>query len=673
MTQTPSVSQGGAQREPRQGQQLLALQAQILASPLLFARNPTQAWQFLTEQISHALYADRVSVWLFSAEDVLQCIDLFEYKDKSHHQGASLQRSKYPEYFQALTQEALIAASDAATHAATAEFNDGYLQSAGICSMLDAVIQSEQGLSGVICIEQVSCKRQWTVDEQHFVAAMASVASTVHTFSQHLSLQRDYQLLLEKQEMASRNGRIGFWEANTVNDDLWWSPMVYDIYGVSPQNVSPSRTLFYQCLHPEDKPMVRHSEALAEAGGEQNILHRILLPDGNIRWLHQVAKWTAPVSDSSARLIGTVQDVTAQQQTRIELQQFFTLSRDVLCIANDQNYFERVNAAFCRILGYSEAELMGRPFTDFIHPDDLIPTGDIVVDIHQGHAASGFINRYRHKDGHYVTLQWSSIRDPATCKIYASAQDISERQQLEQLKRDFVSTVSHELRTPLTSISGAVALVLSGCLGDLPEQGRQMLQLANNNCQRLSHLINDLLDIEKLSAGMMQFDMQPCDVLALVQQSVLENNQYGHQHGVTLQYETRLAEAEVLICVDKLRFAQLMANLISNAVKFSPQGAVVHISVLRRQHQIRIQVQDQGPGIPEEFKAVIFQRFSQANHGGAAQKGGSGLGLALSRQLAESMQGSIGFDSTAGQGACFYLLFAGLPSAQAPQGKNPSG
>ena len=133
---------------PRRGRQLLALQTKILASPLLFASNTDQAWQFLTEQISHALYADRVSVWLFSGTDTLQCSDLFEYQQKKHSAGLSLLRSSYPKYFQALNQDILLAASDAAQHPATAEFNDGYLQSAGICSMLDAVIQSERGFSG---------------------------------------------------------------------------------------------------------------------------------------------------------------------------------------------------------------------------------------------------------------------------------------------------------------------------------------------------------------------------------------------------------------------------------------------------------------------------------------------------------------------------------------------
>lgn len=662
MTQPSSVPPGNTTAAPRQGRQLLALQTKILASPLLFANDTQQAWCFLTEQISHALYADRVSVWLFSAADVLQCIDLFEYKSKSHLNGVCLQRSHYPRYFQALYQDVLIAASDAATHPATAEFNDGYLQSAGICSMLDAVIQSEQGLCGVICIEQVSTARHWSIDEQHFVTAMASVASTVHTFSQHLALQRDYQKLLERQEMASRHARIGFWEAHLGSDELWWSPLVYDIFGVSPANFSPSRTSFYQQVHPEDRALVRQSEALAEAGGEHNMMHRILLPDGSIRWLHEVAKWTAPATDSKARLIGSVQDVTTQQQLRCELQQFFTLSRDVLCIANDQNYFERVNAAFCRITGYSEAELLSRPFVDFIHPADLSPTEEVVTEIQHGYAASGFVNRYRHKDGHYLTLQWSSIRDPATAKVYASAQDITERQQLEQLKREFVSTVSHELRTPLTSICGALGLVSSGCLGELPEPVLQMLQLANNNCQRLASLINDLLDIEKLSAGMMQFVIQPEPLLALVEQSVADNRHYGQQRAVTLQFSAAAGAELWRFEIDKLRFAQIMANLISNAVKFSPTQSSVQITLQRQQQQVKILVQDQGPGIPDEFKSLIFQRFSQADSSDARQKGGTGLGLALSKQLTESMGGCIGFDSVAGQGASFYLLFDLLES-----------
>lgn len=661
MTPSAAAPSDNSATSPRQGQQLLALQTQILASPLLFANDTQQAWRFLTEKISHALYADRVSVWLFSEADVLQCIDLFEYKHKSHASGFSLLRSNYPKYFQALTQDVLIAASDAAIHPATAEFNDGYLQSADICSMLDAVIQSEQGLCGVICIEQVCTARHWSIDEQHFVTAMASVASTVHTFSLHLALQRDYQKLLERQEMASRHARIGFWEAHLGSDDLWWSPMVYDIFDVSPASFSPSRTSFYQQVHPEDRALVRQSEALAEAGGEHNIMHRILLPDGSIRWLHEVAKWTASATDPKARLIGSVQDVTAQQQLRCELQQFFTLSRDVLCIANDLNYFERVNAAFCRITGYSEAELLSRPFTDFIHPADLSPTEEVVTEIQHGNAASGFVNRYRHKDGHYLTLQWSSIRDPATAKVYASAQDITERQQLEQLKREFVSTVSHELRTPLTSICGALGLVSSGCLGELPEPVQQMLQLANNNCQRLASLINDLLDIEKLSAGMMQFVMQPEPLLALVEQSVADNHHYGHQRAVTLQLSAEAGAELWQIQIDKLRFAQIMANLISNAVKFSPPQSTVHILLQRQQQWLKIMVQDQGSGIPDEFKPLIFQRFSQADSSDARQKGGTGLGLALSKQLTESMQGCIGFDSVPGQGACFYVQFPLLP------------
>ncbi|WP_215396513.1 sensor histidine kinase [Rheinheimera oceanensis] len=651
----------------RQGQQLLALQARILASPLLFSSDTNLAWQFLTKQISKALYADRVSIWLFSQSDVLQCIDLYQYKLNSHSSDVCLQRSNYPKYFSALQQHALIAASDAASHPAMAEFNDGYLQTAGIRSMLDAVIQSEQGLSGVICVEQVSSRRCWSVDEQHFIAAMASMASTVHTFSLHLQLQREYQLVLERQDMASRNARIGFWEASVSNGELWWSPMVYDIFGVDPQQFSPSVELFYQLVHPDDRAMVQQSELQAQLLGEQNVVHRIVLPDGSMRWVHEVAKWTSPQGSEPARLIGSVQDITQQQQTRCELQQFFSLSRDILCIANKQNYFERVNAAFSRITGYSETELLSRPYTDFIHPDDLISTDAEVNEQQQGRVTSGFCNRYRHKNGHYITLQWSSVLDPASDKLYASAQDITERLQLERIKNEFVSTVSHELRTPLTSINGALALVMSGCVGELPDQVAQLLQLANNNCQRLTSLINDLLDIEKLSAGMMQIVLQPQPVVALVRQSVVDNSPYGRDRNIQLQLQTGCDE-QLLINVDSLRFSQVMANLLSNAIKFSPDAATVLVQIEQQHQHVRISVTDIGPGIADAFKAAIFQRFSQADSSDTRQKGGTGLGLALSKQLTESMHGSIGFSSSTGAGACFYVdfpLWSGKAAADA--------
>jgi len=657
MDSTSTARQTSAATAARQGQQLLALQAKILASPLLFSSDTRQAWQFLTKQISKALYADRVSIWLFSQSDVLQCIDLYQYHLNSHSSGVSLQRNNYPKYFSALQQHALIAAPDAANHPATAEFNDGYLQGAGIRSMLDAVIQSECGLGGVICVEQVSTERCWSVDEQHFIAAMASMASTVHTFSRHLQLQHEYQLVLERQDMASRNARIGFWEADVSNGELWWSPMVYDIFGVDPQQFSPSVALFYQLVHPDDIVLVQQSETRAMQSGEHNVVHRIVLPDGSMRWVHEVAKWTTPQGSAPARLIGSVQDITQQQQTSGELHQFFSLSRDILCIANQHNYFERVNTAFSRVTGYSEAELLSRPFTDFIHPDDLISTNVEVAEQQQGRVTSGFCNRYRHKNGHYVTLQWSSVLDPVTGKLYASAQDITERLQLERIKNEFVSTVSHELRTPLTSINGALALVSSGCVGTLPPQVAQLLQLANNNCQRLTSLIDDLLDIEKLSAGMMQIVLQPQAVAALVQQSVIDNSPYGRDRDIKLQLQSTGSEQQLLINVDNLRFAQIMANLLSNAIKFSPDAATVVVKIEQQQQLVRISVTDTGPGIAEAFKASIFQRFSQADSSDTRQKGGTGLGLALSKQLTESMHGSIGFSSNAGAGACFYVDF----------------
>jgi len=141
-----------------------------------------------------------------------------------------------------------------------------------------------------------------------------------------------------------------------------------------------------------------------------------------------------------------------------------------------------------------------------------------------------------------------------------------------------------------------------------------------------------------------------------VQQSVAENSHYCQGRGIRLLLQAEV-DPRLLINVDNLRFAQVMANLLSNAIKFSPDNSTVLVRLEQQQQQIKISVIDQGPGIAEEFKPAIFQRVSQADSSDTRQKGGTGLGLALSKQLTETMQGSIGFNSTAGAGACFYLLF----------------
>jgi len=360
--------------------------------------------------------------------------------------------------------------------------------------------------------------------------------------------------------------------------------------------------------------------------------------------------------------LGMARDITLQEHISFELKQFFDLSQNLMCIISLQGYFERVNHAFTVILGYSEKDLLLTPYAELIHPQDIDETAEEIKRLYDGDKSLGFVNRLKHQHGHYVTLEWFTTPDPDTGKLYATAQDITERHRLELMKTEFVSTVSHELRTPLTAISGALGLVLSERLGPLSAPNQHLLKLASDNSQRLTFLINDLLDIEKLAAGKMRIKLQPHSVTALLAQAIAENQTYALEKQVIIENTAAAIDAVLTAELDRFRFLQVMANLLSNAIKFSPANGRVIVNAEVVDDAIRISVQDNGPGIADDFKHRIFHKFSQADASDSRAEGGTGLGLALSKQLVEAMHGRIHFDSTPGQGACFYLTFSLLKS-----------
>lgn len=240
--------------------------------------------------------------------------------------------------------------------------------------------------------------------------------------------------------------------------------------------------------------------------------------------------------------------------------------------------------------------------------------------------------------------------------------DATAKRKVERLKSEFISTVSHELRTPLTSIKGALSIVLSDSLGELPSKIKDLLVIAGNNADRLTRLVNDILDVDKLEFGNVKLNMKPIAIYPLLQQSIEQNQGYGARYGVSLQLETPDPLAEQAIAnVDADRFLQVMANLLSNAVKFSYLDGIVRVQLVLNSATLRVSVIDEGQGIADDFRQRIFQKFAQVDSSDTRRRDGTGLGLSITKVIIERMGGKIDYYSVLGKGATFYFT---LPVAE---------
>jgi PAS domain S-box-containing protein len=233
-------------------------------------------------------------------------------------------------------------------------------------------------------------------------------------------------------------------------------------------------------------------------------------------------------------------------------------------------------------------------------------------------------------------------------------QDITERKKVEQLKEEFVSIVSHELRTPLTPITGVLAMLSNGSEVELSVRAQQMVDLALRNSYRLLYLVDDLLDIQKMSSGQMDFQMREIDLAEVVRESLRINASLEHQNNVKFVFDNRASKG----CVrgDKGRLIQVMTNLLSNAAKFSPPNSVINIFLERTDSaRMRVSVLDDGPGIAEDFRPRVFEKFAQADSSSTRKHGGTGLGLTISKSIIERLGGDIGFETELGEGTTFYF------------------
>jgi PAS domain S-box-containing protein len=364
----------------------------------------------------------------------------------------------------------------------------------------------------------------------------------------------------------------------------------------------------------------------------------------------------------------------ASERFHQQLSDVLSAASEVAIIATDQEGTITIfNTGAERLLGYQAEELIGKASPAIFHDPEQVKSRSEALTRELGVTIEGFRSfvaiperegyekrewTYRHKLGYSMTVSLvvTPMRDSMSDEIIGylgMAEDITERKRVEHLKSEFVSTVSHELRTPLTAMSGALKLIASGLMGPINEKAGELLRIAVNNAERLAHLVNDLLDFEKITGGQLQFDFQIQPLKPLIERALESHQTYSVKEHVKLELVGDIPP--LALNIDAQRFMQVLANLISNAIKFSPVDGRVRLSVQRRDDRVRLIVSDQGPGIPAEFERRIFERFAQADSSDTRQKGGTGLGLAISKELIEGMHGQIGFYNNPDQGASFWI------------------
>jgi len=347
---------------------------------------------------------------------------------------------------------------------------------------------------------------------------------------------------------------------------------------------------------------------------------------------------------------------------------FFTLSLDMVCMADSDGHFTRVNPAFVSTLGHSEAELLEHPFLDFVHPDDVPATLAEMAKLAQGQPTISFQNRYRCKGGSYKWLSWRSQPAPDGT-LYAIARDITDQQRMvqelhdrelearaaNQAKSMFLAAMSHEIRTPLIGVLGMLEVLGRS---KLDAEQRRQFNIVQQSAHSLLEIIGDILDYSKIEAGKVELEPETASVRDLVSRVVSGFSASAESKGLQL---TQVIDAHVAAAhvVDGVRLVQILSNFVGNAIKFTQRGSVVvavHVTDQTADQQaLRFTVSDTGIGIKPERLERLFQPFTQADAGTTRRFGGTGLGLVICRRLAELMAGTVRAESEYGWGTVIVL------------------
>lgn len=423
---------------------------------------------------------------------------------------------------------------------------------------------------------------------------------------------------------------------------------------------------FQALTHPDDldADLDNVNKLLAGEIDAYRMVKRYFRKSGELIWAQLSVSLIRDDAGAPLHFVSQILNITAERQARQSLEAsegrlrgLFEMSPvGILLVAGHDGRIIDANNALAEQTGIAVSRLRTLTLQDIQLPLDPAVQDRIDAELTASGRSSPYESSFRRNDDSTfpVRIQAALVHElDGRAVIWHLVEDVSEQRRVERLKTEFVSTVSHELRTPLTSIVGALGLLRSGALGPIDGPARDLLGIAADNSRRLTQLVNDLLDMEKLVAGKITFQLQPLQVAPFAKKVADGLRDFAAPLGVEIEVCDDLA-GEVM--ADEQRLEQVLVNLLSNACKHSPRGSRVTLcGEILPGGDIVIDVIDQGTGIPAEFRSRIFEKFAQADQGDTRARGGTGLGLAICRELMQGMGGTIGFESQEGSGSHFWI------------------
>ncbi len=395
-------------------------------------------------------------------------------------------------------------------------------------------------------------------------------------------------------------------------------------------------------------------------------LSAVILALGTSAWItERIRKYQNNLHGLNTNLKNLVNEKTKKlQDSELKQRQIVENAIDGIISINEAGHIESLNPASLKILAFPKHDIIGKRFQELFRLDELKKSGGFSKKQDQS-TLDALIGKevellFKTKTGNEIPITVGISKNIYTDHIGYSCfiRDISEQKRIDKLKSEFVSTVSHELRTPLTSIRGSLGLVLGGIVGEVPVKILDLLTLADNNVKRLLSLINDILDIQKIESGNMDFHFKTEDLIPLLNQSIKENLGYADQFNVSLKFESTINQA--VVNIDKARISQVLANLLSNAIKFSHSDDEVTLKIEQRDDFFRVWVIDHGEGISKDFQAKLFEKFTQEDSSDTRKKGGTGLGLSIVKVILEKHESQLRYNTETGKGTKFYFDLAAM-------------